>query len=194
MSLFCSPHHAQTALHPVINEIERAASFEVNDSDAIKLKKLEALDELSRGNVSLLAELLSIPASDRYPLLSLSPQRRKELVFEYVIDRIAALAAKQPVLIILEDAHWIDPTTGELFDIIVERARDLPLLLVLTYRPEFTPPWAGQSQVSVLTLNRLGPRESTLMISRVAGSKKLPPELLIRSPPALMVCLCLSKS
>ena len=178
MSLFCSPHHAQTALHPVINEIERAASFEVNDSDAIKLKKLEALDELSQGNVSLLAELLSIPASDRYPLLSLSPQRRKELVFEYVIDRIAALAAKQPVLIILEDAHWIDPTTGELFDIIVERARDLPLLLVLTYRPEFTPPWAGQSQVSVLTLNRLGPRESTLMISRVAGSKKLPPELL----------------
>ena len=179
ISFFCSPYRAQTALHPVINELERAAQFEPNDSDSLKLMKLEALlAPAAKGTLALVAELLSIPTAGRYSLLSHSAQRRKELVFECVIGRVAALAGRQPLLIILEDAHWIDPTSRELFDILVERVRDLPVLLVMTYRPEFVPPWAGQSHVSVLTLARLGPRESALMIRRVAGSKKLSAEVL----------------
>ena len=177
MSLFCSPHRAQTVLHPVISELERAVQFEPNDSDAIKLAKLEAfLASAARDAVALLADLLSVPTG--HPLLPLSPQRRKELVFKYVIDRISSLARRQPLLVILEDAHWIDPTSRELFDVLVESVRNLPVLLVVTYRPEFVPPWMGQSHVSVLTLNRLAPRESALMIARVAGARTLPADVL----------------
>lgn len=179
MSLFCSPHRAQTALHPVISELERAVQFEPNDSDAIKLMKLEEfLASAAQNTVALLADLLSVPTGGRHPVLPLSPQRRKELVFEYVINRISSLAGTQPLLVILEDAHWIDPTSRELFDVLVERVRDLPVLLVITYRPEFVPPWMGQSHVSVLTLNRLGPRDSALMIARVAGARTLPADVL----------------
>jgi class 3 adenylate cyclase/tetratricopeptide (TPR) repeat protein len=179
---FCSPHRVQTALHPVISQLERAAGFEPTDSDPIKLAKLESLlvspSEEGPSAVALFAELLSIPTGDRYPPLSLSPRRRKELVLERVIAQLVSLATRQPVLMILEDAHWIDPTTRELFDIIIERVRGLPVLLVITYRPEFVPPWLGRSHVTVLTLNRLGHRENALMISRVAGGKTLPSALM----------------
>jgi DNA-binding winged helix-turn-helix (wHTH) protein/tetratricopeptide (TPR) repeat protein len=179
MSLFCSPHKAQTALHPVISELERAAQIEPNDSDATKLTKLEALlTSASQESIVLVADLLSVPSGSRYPPLSLSPQRRKELVFECVIDRIESLASRQPLLLILEDAHWIDPTSRELFDVLVERIRGVSVLILMTYRPEFVPPWMGQSHVSVLTLNRLGHRDSALMIGRVAGEETLSPEVL----------------
>ena len=182
LPFFCSPHRAQTALHPVISQLERAAGFEPAEGSATKLAKLERLLASSSqedvSSVSLFAELLSITTGDRYAPLSLSPQRRKELVLECVIARIVALAAKQPVLMILEDAHWIDPTTRELFDILVERVRGLPILLVMTYRPEFYPPWLGRSHVTALTLNRLDQRENALMICRVAGGKRLPSPIL----------------
>jgi DNA-binding winged helix-turn-helix (wHTH) protein/tetratricopeptide (TPR) repeat protein len=179
VSLFCAPHRAQTALYPVISELERAAQFEPNDSDAIKLTKLEALlGTVPEDAIVLLADLLSVPTNSRYPVLSLSPQRRKELVFERVINRVTSLASRRPLLLILEDAHWIDPTSRELFDVLVERIRGVSILVLITYRPEFAPSWMGQSHVSVLTLNRLGPRESALMIGRVAGRKTLPSEVL----------------
>ena len=180
--LYCSPHRGQTALHPVINQLERAARFEPTDNHAIKLAKLEhLLASPSREAdiaIALFAELLSIPVGAGYPALSLSPQRRKELVLEHIVAQLVALTSRQPVLIVLEDAHWIDPTTRDLFDIIIERIRTLPVLLVMTYRPEFTPPWLGRSHVTVLTLNQLGHRENVLMITRLAGGKPLPPNLL----------------
>lgn len=179
---FCSPHRGQTALHPVINQLERAGRFESTDDDAIKLAKLEhLLASPSREAdiaIVLFAELLSIPVGGRYPALSLSPQRRKELVLEHIVARLVNLASRRPVLIVLEDAHWIDPTTRDLFDVIIERIRTLPVLLVMTYRPEFIPPWLGRSHVTALTLNRLGHRENALMITRLAGGKPLPPTLL----------------
>jgi DNA-binding winged helix-turn-helix (wHTH) protein/tetratricopeptide (TPR) repeat protein len=182
LPFFCSPNRTQTALHPVISQLERTAGIDPTESDGNKLAKLEGvLASPCQGGanaVPLFAELLSIATGDKYALLSLSPQRRKELVLEQVVARIVALAANQPVLMLLEDAHWIDPTTLELFDMIVECVRDLPVLLVITYRPEFVPPWRGRSHVTALTLNRLGPRDNALMISRVAGRKKLPPPLL----------------
>jgi tetratricopeptide (TPR) repeat protein len=182
LRLQCSPHRVQTAFYPVINQLEHAAGLSAGDSDATKLDKLEALLASSSQNltrdVALFAELLSIPSRAGSSALSISPQRRKELILEQLVGQIAGLAAEMPVLIVLEDAHWVDPTTHELFDILVERIRALPVLLIITYRPEFTPPWLGQSHVTVLTLNRLGRRDNIAVIRQVAKGKDFPPVLL----------------
>jgi len=182
MLCFCSPSRTQTALYPVITEIERAAGFEAADGDDVKLRKIERHLALrsapSAGDVALLAELLSIDATARYAPLALSAQRRKELLLESLIVRLAAAAAHDPVLLLLEDAHWADPTTRELFDTIVERIRDLRVLLIVTYRPEFSPPWLGQSHVAALTLNRLGRRSNATLVRQIAGGKDLPPAVM----------------
>ncbi len=182
LRLQCSPHRIQTAFYPVINQLEHAAGLSAGDRDAAKLDKLEALLASSSQNltrdVALFAELLSIPSRAGSSVLSISPQRRKELILEQLIGQIAGLAAQKPLLIVLEEAHWVDPTTHELFDILVERIRVLPVLLIITYRPEFTPPWLGQSHVTVLTLNRLGRRDNIAVIRQVAKGKDFPPVLL----------------
>jgi len=181
---FCSPHRSQTALHPVIAQLERAAGFAHGDSDATKLEKLESLLALSSrdipGDAVLFAGLLSIDVGSRYPPLSISAERRKELLLERCVAQLAGLAAHRPVLLVLEDAHWIDPTSRELFDVIVERVRGLPVLFVMTYRPEFAPPWLGQSHVTALTLNRLGRRDNAALVRQVADGKELPPALVER--------------
>src|SRR5258706_2728277 len=142
LRLQCSPHRVQTAFYPVINQLEHAAGFAAGDGDATKLEKLVALLASSSQNLArdtaLFAELLSIPGQAASSLLSISPQLRKELLLEQLIGQIAGLAAQKPVLIVLEDAHWVDPTTQELFDILAERIRTLPVLLIITYRPEFS--------------------------------------------------------
>jgi DNA-binding winged helix-turn-helix (wHTH) protein/tetratricopeptide (TPR) repeat protein len=182
LRLQCSPHRSQTAFYPVINQLEHAAGLSAADSDAAKLEKLAALLAPSSQNLgrdtALFAELLSIPCQAGSPVLSISPQRRKELLLEQLVGQIAGLAAQKPVLIVLEDAHWIDPTTQELFDIMAERIRTLPVLLIITYRPEFAPPWLGQSHVTVLTLNRLGRRDNIAVIRQVAKGRDFPPVLL----------------
>ncbi len=182
MRYFCSPHRMQTALHPVITQIEHAAAFDAGDDDRTKLDKLQRLLALSSHepdrDVALFAELLSVPTDGRHAPLSLSSQRRKELLLESFVSQLEGLAARQPVLMVLEDAHWIDPTSRELFDIVINRVRALPALLIMTYRPEFVPPWLGQSHVTALTLNRLGPRENAALVRQVAGGKDLPPRLL----------------
>jgi class 3 adenylate cyclase/tetratricopeptide (TPR) repeat protein len=181
MRYFCSPHRIQTALHPVITQLEHAAGFTAGDGDDAKLDKLERLLALSSRelgkDVALFAELLSVSTVGRYGAMSLSAQRRKELLLESFIAQLVGLAARQPVLMVLEDAHWIDPTTRELFDIIIDRARDLRVLLIMTYRPEFSPPWLGQSHVTALTLNRLDRSENAALIKQVAGGKDLPHRL-----------------
>ena len=182
MRYFCSPHRTQTALHPVITQLEHAAGWEPCDDEDAKLEKLERLLALSSReparDVPLFADLLSIPAGARHAPLSLSSQRRKELILESFLSQLASLAGRQPVLIILEDAHWIDPTTRELFDVLVDRVPELSALLIMTYRPEFVPPWLGQSHVTALTLNRLGPRENAALVRQVAGGKDLPDAVL----------------
>ena len=178
----CSPHRIQTAFYPVINQLEHAAGLSVDDSDATKLEKLEVLFASSSQNLTrdlaLFAELLSIPSKAGLSVLSISPQRRKELILEQLVGQIVQLAAQKPVLIVLEDAHWVDPTTHELFDILIERIRALPVLLIITYRPEFVPPWLGQSHVTVLTLNRLGRSDNIAVIRQVAKGTDFPPVLL----------------
>jgi predicted ATPase len=122
--------------------------------------------------------LLSLPASERYPLPNLSPQRKKERTLDALIRQLAGLARQQPVVMVFEDAHWIDPTSRELLDLTVEHVRSLPVLLVVTFRPELQPPWTGQPQASMLTLNRLDRRDRTALVAQIAGGKALPEEVV----------------
>jgi predicted ATPase len=121
---------------------------------------------------------MSLPASERHPLPNLSPQRKKERTLEALIRQLEGLAREKPVVTVWEDAHWLDPTSQELLDLTVERVRSLPVLLIVTFRPEFQPPWAGQPQVSVLALNRLDRRDRTVLIAQIAGSKTVPGEVV----------------
>src|SRR5215472_789710 len=178
---FCSPYHLDSALFPIIDQLGRAAGFARDDPPAAKLEKLEAL--LARAappdeDVALLADLMSLPASERHPLPNLSPQRKKERTLEALIRQLEGLAREQPVVPVWEDALWLDPTSRELLDLTVEHVRRLPVLLIVTFRPEFQPPWAGQPQVSMLTLNRLDRRDCTTLIAQIAGSKTLPDEVV----------------
>ena len=181
LRFYCAPHRTQTALHPIVNQVERAARFEPADDDLVKLDKLERLlasVQPSDQDNALFADLLSIPAGGRYAAPPLSPQRRKELLLERFVARLAALAARQPVLILLEDMHWVDPTTRELFDMLIDRVHELPVLMIITYRPEFSPPWIGLSHVTTLTLNRLGRRDNAALIKELTGGKEIPAALL----------------
>ena len=129
-------------------------------------------------DVAFLADLLSLPASERHPLPNLSPQRKKERTLEALIRQLEGLARQQPVVMVFEDAHWIDPTSRELLDLTVERVRSLPVLLIVTFRPEFQPPWTGQPQVTMLALNRLDRRDRTALVEQIAGGKALPDEVV----------------
>src|SRR4029078_12234766 len=108
--------------------------------------------------VLLLADLLSIPTGDRYPPLNLTPQKRKEKTLPAQLAQIEGLAARRPVLMAFEDVHWSDPTTRESLDLLIDRIPILPILLIITFRPEFTPPWIGRPQVTLLSLSRLPQR------------------------------------
>jgi class 3 adenylate cyclase len=177
----CSPYHQTSPLHPVVDHLERAGGFERDDSPETRLAKLEAL--LARGTdklnqaVPLIAALLGIPSGEHYPALELTPQRQKELMLEALLEHLAALAAEQPVLVVHEDVHWIDPTTQELLSLAIARTQRLPVLTIITFRPEFMPPWARQPNVSTLQLIRLGQREGAAMVDRVVGEKALPDEV-----------------
>ena len=127
--------------------------------------------------LALFASLLSLP-TDRYPPLNLSPQKQKENTIAALADQVALLAGRHPVLMIFEDAHWIDPTTLEVLGAMIERVRDSAALMVITHRPEFDPPWAGHGHVGALTLNRLSRREGADMVAKVTGGKALPDEVL----------------
>jgi class 3 adenylate cyclase len=169
---FCSPHDQESALYPFIGQLERAAGFARDDTTATRLDKLEALlgDGAEPGDLSLIAEMLSLSGGERFPPLDLSPQRKKERTLAALLRQLQALARRQPVLMIFEDLHWIDPTSRELLDLTVERIAALPVLLVVTYRPEFQPLWVGGSQVTVIALNRLGRNEGARLVHRLAGN------------------------
>ena len=156
---FCSPQHTDSAFYPTIGQIERAAGFRHDDAPQAKLDKLDALlaqSSTSPHDAALLSEMLSLPNDGRYPAIELTPQQRRQKTLEALVLQVAALARQNPVLMIFEDAHWTDPTSLELFGRIVDKIPDLPVLLIVTYRPEFDPPWIGQPHVTALTLNRLG--------------------------------------
>ena len=176
---FCSPHHQDSALYPFIVQLERAAGFARDDTVEAKLGKLRALLVPStRGDddIALLSELLSLPSSAAD--LNLSPQRRREKLFDAMLRQLEAESRHRAVLMVFEDAHWIDPTSRELLDLTVDRVRRLPVLLVVTFRPEFQHAWGGQPHVTMSALNRLGGRDGAALVERLAGNAGLPEEIV----------------
>ena len=178
---FCSPHHRDSPFHPFIAQLERAADLAREDPPQAKLDKLETLLSQSRRDLAesapFLADLLALPSLGRYPPLPSEPKRRRERILAALIDHLEALASERPVLVIFEDAHWIDSSSLEVLDAIVERVPRLPMLFLLTFRPEFEPRWAGRPHASLLTLDRLGEPEAARLAERVAGAKTLPTEV-----------------
>ena len=177
---FCSPQHTDSAFYPIIGQMERAAGFAHDDTAAAKLDKIDAVlaqTSTSREDAALLADMLSLPNDGRYTPLDLTPLQRRQKTFQALGSQIEALTRTDPALMILEDAHWADPTSLEAFGRAVEQIARLRVLLIVTYRPEFGAPWIGQPHVSALTLNRLGQREIEVMIDALAGNKALPPTI-----------------
>jgi predicted ATPase len=144
----------------VIAQLERAANFSRDDDDGQKLAKLEAL--LARGSedvagvAPLIASLLSIPSGGRYPQRPMSPQLQRERILAALVDQLAGLAAHQPVLLVWEDVHWADPTSLELLGLAIDRLQSLPVLALVTFRPEFAPSWPGHTHITrrICCINR----------------------------------------
>jgi class 3 adenylate cyclase len=181
LSYFCSPYHQDSALYPFIDQLGRAGGFAREDLPAAKLEKLQTLlaaVNMPDEDVALLADLMSLPASERHPLPNLSPQLKKERTLEALLRQLESLARQQPVLVVFEDAHWIDPTSRELLDLTVQRVGSFRALLIVTFRPEFQPPWTGEPQVSMVVLNRLDRRDRTDLVGQIAGGKALPDEVV----------------
>ena len=174
---FCSPQHTDSAFYPIIGQMERAAGLAHDDTPQAKLDKLDALlaqTSTSIQDAALFAEMLSLPNDGRYPALDLAPEQRRQRTLEALIAQTEALTRSSPVLMIFEDAHWTDPTSLEVFGRAVDRIATLRVLLIVTFRPEFAPPWIGRSHVTALTINRLAQRDIDAMIDRVVGNKLLP--------------------
>ena len=176
-----SPYHTNSALSPVLDQLIRSAGFGKEDTPEVKLAKLQALLVLavpdSKSAIPLIAEHLAIPMGEHYPRRELAPEQKKVRMFQTLLAQLEGLAAKQPVLMTVEDAHWFDPTSLELFDRIVDRIERLPVLLVVTFRPEFAPRWTGQPYVTLLTLDRLGRNESAVLIDHLSGGRPLPADV-----------------
>jgi class 3 adenylate cyclase/predicted ATPase len=177
LRFFCSPHHQDSALYPVIRQLERAAGFVRDDLPTAKHDKLAALigNSGSAHDLPLLAELLGLPDGVSPALPEMAPQRKKELTFEALLRQLETLARSGPVLMVFEDLHWIDPTTRELLDRTIARVECLPVLLIATFRTEFVPPWTGQPHVTMLALSRLGRRDSVALVGQLlTGAAALP--------------------
>jgi class 3 adenylate cyclase/predicted ATPase len=179
----CSPYHTTSALYPVITHLQHLLQFAPDDSPATLLAKLEAglrpsgllLVEV----VPLLAGLLSVPLpAERYAALIVTPQQQKQQTLDVLVAWLAAEAERQPVLVAWEDLHWADPTTLEMLGLVIEQAPTVPMLHVLTYRPEFSPPWPPRSHITPLVLNRLERPQVEALITQQAGGKPLPAEVV----------------
>ena len=174
---FCSPQHTDSAFYPVIGQMERAGGLTHDDTAQMKLDKLDALlaqTSTSIQDAALLADMLSLPNDGRYPVLELTSEQRRQRTLEALISQVQKLTHQSPVLMVFEDAHWSEPTSLEVLGRIVDRVRYLPVLLLVTFRPEFDPPWLGRPYVTALTINRLAEREILAMIAGVIGNKLLP--------------------
>ncbi len=177
MRYFCAPNRQDSPLYPVIAQLERAAGITRDDTAEQKLDKLETMLGQATADLAetapLIAELLSIPTKGRYPPLELTPQKRREKTLQALMAQLEGLA-RQPILGVVEDAHWIDATSLEYLSMVVERAAKLPLLLLITFRPEFAPPWVNQPHLTQVNLDRLPRERSAELIADLTRGKALP--------------------
>ncbi|WP_189044659.1 AAA family ATPase [Aliidongia dinghuensis] len=173
---FCSPHHQDSPLFPFVDQLGRAAGFVRDETPTSRLEKLQTLLAglgLPDENAVLLSDLLGLPMPEGRSLPNLSPAKKKQQILEAICRYLEKLARKQPLAVIFEDAHWIDATSRELLDMIIEQAPDLKMLLIVTFRPEFQPPWTGQPRVTTLALSRLDRHDRIALVALIAG-KALP--------------------
>ena len=183
ITLRCSQYHTNSALYPVIEHFKRASEWQPEDDTATKLAKLERLLSgyklAPQDAVPLMAALLSLPVpEDRYPALRLTPQQLKQQTADVLVALTLEEAEHQPILQVCEDLHWADPSTLELMGLIIDQAPTVPLLMVLTFRPDFVPPWPNRSHVVPITLSRLERPQIEVLASGLAGGKDLPREML----------------
>lgn len=178
----CSPHHVNDAFHPIVNQIWRAAEFATKESAKARLEKLEAMACRSRLEpkeiVPFVASLCSVPFEGRYSPLEMAGGEQKERSIAALLSLFEGLTIEAPLLALLEDAHWIDPSSLEVFNRLIDQIPKLRAFLVVTYRPEFVPPWLGHGHVDSLILSRFGRRHALALIDRVVGDKALPAEVL----------------
>jgi predicted ATPase/class 3 adenylate cyclase len=177
---FCSPQHTDSAFYPVIAQMESAAGFLREDASRARLDKLDRLlaqTPTPAEHAALFAEMLSLPNDGRYPASALTPPQRRQKTFEALVARIAASARHIPLLIVFEDAHWSDPTTLEVLSLAIERLASQRVLLIVTFRPEFTPSWGRPPHVTFLAIERLGRSDVGAIIDRVVGAKVLPADV-----------------
>lgn len=178
----CSPYYRDSALYPMIDLVQRTLGFGREEPAHDKLSKIEAAlaqYDLAHGDaVALWAALLSVPLPEHYPPLNLTPQRQRQRIFEVIVSLLRGLAARQPVLFVVEDLHWIDPSMLELLELVLDEIATSAVLLVLAFRPEFHPPWGPRPHVTPLTVTRFAPEQTELMVVEVTGGKRLPYEVL----------------
>jgi class 3 adenylate cyclase/predicted ATPase len=178
----CSPYYQNSAFYPLIEHFQRLLEFHREDSSEEKLRKLEVgalrAVPLQPEVIPLLAALLSIPLPAHYPPLVLTPQRQKQKTLEALVGWLVQEARRQPVLVVVEDVHWVDPSTLEFLSLLLEQAPTTRILLLLAFRPDFTPPWAMFSHITHLTLSRLARRQVEVMVEKVTGGKPLPTEVI----------------
>ena len=178
----CSPYYQDSALYPVIDLFQRALRLSREESPEEKLEKIErGLAEYSLATheaVSLWASLLSVPLSDRYPALTVTPQRQRQKTLEAILALLLALASRQPLLLIVEDLHWVDPSTLELLTLILDQVPTSSIMVLFTFRPDFHPPWGQRAHVTPLTVARLTRTQTELLVARVATAKALPAVVL----------------
>ncbi|MBR0831010.1 AAA family ATPase [Bradyrhizobium manausense] len=182
VSFQCSPYYTSTAFYPFIEQLKFSLGLDREDASALSLSSLEAA--VAQANIEveqvtpLFAALLSIPTGDRYQPLELSPQQQKDATVSALVNHLVGLANDQPLVAVFEDLHWIDPTSREVIDLLVDKVQGKPILVIITARSEFQPSWNAHSHITTLLLNRLSRQLRATLVERVAGSRELPKEVV----------------
>lgn len=178
----CSPYHQHSAFYPIVDLLERTAGLERDETAAAKLAKLEAVIAPLRlpveTPVPLLAALLSIPLGDTYKALSLTPEQQRQRTLTTLLAMVTSWAEQRSVLLVIEDLHWVDPSTREFLDLLLDQVPTLPLCVVLTCRPSFQPPWGLRTYLTPLQLAHLSPAHVEAMVKRITGGRRLPLEVM----------------
>lgn len=177
----CSPYQINSALYPIIEQIRHSAKFETGDDEETRLNKIKQIFENTTNHgevaISLIAELLSIPVGEHFPLLKLTPQQKKDATFEVLKDQLLGLSRDVPILILFEDIHWADPTTLEILEYLFTLLRDFRVMAMMTHRPEFKARWSGESNTTLINLGKLRPSNCHELIMSLCAGKPLPDEV-----------------
>jgi class 3 adenylate cyclase/predicted ATPase len=183
VAIRCSPYHTHSALYPVIEHLQRVLEWGRDETPAAKLGRLETVFAAAKlplqETMALVAALLSVPLPEgRYPPKLLSPQQQRQRTLDALVTWLLAKAERQPILVVWEDLHWADPSTLELLGLVIDQVPTARLLTLVTYRPEFRPPWTPRSHLTQLTLGRLPRAQVEMMVRQLTGDKPLPAEVL----------------